>query len=644
MTALLRKDALWLLGLGAAGIFIGLVVMVDQAGAALWYRPDPLGGFGPGSLVFHWIAATVLGLCAGLIEETVRTHDYLRHRPVSHARLFWTRQLGGALVVLGWIVLLPGLHLAGTLLFHHDRPLVEPDRFWTYVNQGSVGLAFYGLGVLSAALVRRTLLAVVVAGALSLVMLAAFGLGFYASAKWSLPAASEWVIALGLGLVLTAVAGRLEREGRDLDRPVSRARLLATACSLVLVAAAGAMFLHVIQLDFRRDIVNDYPNIARRPDGKMVLMVEKGYIPSWATDDRHNRIEGSVEGAEVLFQPHPPRERRDEPLASHGRIFKGVRYQVVSCGIPGRCFVGSDGRLHVYRKRLGEDGPAIVQHVGKATGGTFSSRAQPVGYWGRVAVIADRQDGQIWRYDLDGRGPAFEPVPLPGGDRFVEDITWPMSDARLLNNELFGPGMTAVRGERGVYISEKGGFVVAPPPLVAAAARLERQRHRPTATVELRGPVSFDVSVPASDGGPVFTHAYGPYGLADKAIYGEMLALSLLRPPVLSTISLAFPRTPPALGNPTDEDARILLDPLVMLGNHWILVAHLLVTGLLVGLTLRRLGRLGVPGARRAGWAVAVATLGPAAYVVCRACETARAWQPLAAPEAKPALLIRSAA
>ncbi len=56
MRALLRKDAFWMLTMAVDGMVIGLVAMTSVSnGAGVWYRPDDK--FGPGSLVFFWIAA-----------------------------------------------------------------------------------------------------------------------------------------------------------------------------------------------------------------------------------------------------------------------------------------------------------------------------------------------------------------------------------------------------------------------------------------------------------------------------------------------------------------------------------------------------------------------------------------------------------
>jgi hypothetical protein len=121
-----------------------------------------------------------------------------------------------------------------------------------------------------------------------------------------------------------------------------------------------------------------------------------------------------------------------------------------------------------------------------------------------------------------------------------------------------------------------------------------------------------------------------------------MHGLSLLRPPALMVASLLFHRGGPDLG-PTDDDTRILLDPLVMLGARWVLALGLLLGAALAALAFRRLTRLGAPARRRVFWSVVVFLFGPAGFVVYRACEPARAWQPVPETVRQP-LLIQSAA
>jgi hypothetical protein len=218
---------------------------------------------------------------------------------------------------------------------------------------------------------------------------------------------------------------------------------------------------------------------------------------------------------------------------------------------------------------------------------------------------------------------------------------------------MFASHPVVLRGRRGLYVPEKDGFRVAPTEIQSAVEALDHRRQRPEATVELEGPVRFRVTLPASGNEPTFQHHYAPYTAAEKALSVQMHGLSLLRPPLLMAISLLFPRSLPAgvkgaaetVGsNPTDDDTRILLDPLVMLRARWVLLLNLLLGATLAALTLRRLGRLQVPAARRAFWTAVVLSFGPAGFLVYRASERDRAWQRPEPAAVKQPLLIQSAA
>jgi hypothetical protein len=640
MRALLRKDAAWLIAFAVGGLLIGLLVMAGS-GAELWFLPKQ--DFGPGALVFHWLASSLLGLWAGTIEELTRTREYLWHRPVSTARLFWIRQLGCALVLLTWIVVAPALHLVGTVLFDQDTALVEADRLWTFLDQGLVGVAFYGMGLFVAALVRRPLLAIVVATPVSLALLLLFGLSLYRPSPSLFVVHAQGAMAVGLGLVLVAAAQRLEGEGRDLDRPLSRLRMTAATAALVLVSLGVSAFLHIMQLDARRGIHRGYPKIARLPGGAPVLVAASDRGLSWRVDEYNRRVDGPVEDAQLVFAARGPLPLAvpAQPFAQEGTLSRGVRYQQVNCGVPARCFLGSDGLLHVYGFAV-DDAPSTIKHVGKETGDRFSTRAQVLGRWGRSAFIADPEDGGVWVYDFEGHRTGFTRIPLPGGDRFVEDLTELLRSPALASGELFTPRLL-VRGERALYLTDDSEFRPAPPALERAAARLEAWRQLAPPQVEVDGPVTLRVTLPASAGGPAFSHRYVPRTVAAKALHFQMQAVSLLRAPLLALTSAGVRLSPVPLGNPTDGDARILLDPVVMLGGTGILVVNLLLGLGLAALAWRRLGQLGAPAPRRGFWTATVFLFGIAGYVLYRTCENRRAWQPLEVAERRP-LLIQSAA
>jgi hypothetical protein len=611
-------------------------------GAGVWYRPDD--NFGPASLVFLWIGAGTLGLCAGLFEEATFTREYLVHRPVSASRLFWTRQLGCGLVLFTWIVVTPALHLPAMVLFHPNGPLVEPARYWSMLNYGSVGVAFYALTLFAATVVRRAVLSVVIAFALSLALVLFFGISLYSSHAPPLIFQLLAPISCALAAPMLWAALRLSREPRDLDRPSSTPRLAAVAGALVFFALAGSVFLHILQLDLRRDITRRYPKMARLPDGTPLLLVQKDYQAPWRVDERHRRLEGDAGPAETVFEPRAssPLHPGKRPFGAGGRPLWGVTYERVMCGIPANCFLGSDGRLHVYAYDR-DDGPALVQHLGKQTGEPFAPDAQAIGSWGRIALVGEPRDGTVWRYDLQRGGAGFEPAPLPNGDAFVEDLTEVIERPQAYV-PIFANNPMVLRGRRGIYVPEKQGFAVAPPEIQRAVQALDRRRQQPAVQVELAGPVRFRVTVPAAGGGTAFSHDYAPFTGAERALDVQMQGLSLLRPPLLVVASLFFPRQAPALGNPTDDDARILLDPLVMLRARWPLVLDLLLGAGLAALAFRRLGRLGVPRGRRAFWTALVLTFGPAGFVVYRACEGDRAWQALETAPAPRPLVIQSAA
>lgn len=647
MRALLRKDAIWMLTLAVDGMVIGFLAMTSVTNAAgVWYRPD--SDFGPGSLIFLWIAAGVLGLVAGLFEDVTSTREYLLHRPVSAARLFWTRQLGCALVLVTWIVVTPALHLGAILLFHHNAPLVEPGRYWSMLNAGSVGVAFYALTLFATTAVRRAVVSVVIAFALSLALLLFYGGALYGNHSLPLVARLLAPLSLALAAPLLLASQRLSREPRDVDQPGSRPRLAAAVGALLFFSLAGSAFLHILQLDLRRDITRRYPKMARLADGTPLLVAhkDKDYVPPWRVDERHRRIEGSAAQAELAFEPRvsSPLRSQKKPFGERGRwTVGGVRYERAYCGIPvAGCFLGSDGRLHLYGYDP-EDGPAPVYHLGKHTGEPFSAAAEVVGYWARFALITEPGDGSLWRFDFQRGGPGFVPAALPGGDAFAEDLTDIVEPASYV--PLFGPHPTVLRGRHGVYVLEKDRFQAAPPEIQSAVETLDRRRQRPEAQIEHRGPVRFRATLPAAGPEPAFSHDYAPYTLAEKALSLQMHALSLLRPPLLVLPSLLLPHVPAPQSNSTDDDARILLDPLVMLGARWVLALDLLLAAALATLTLRRLTRLRLPPTRRAFWSALVLAFGPAGFIVSLACERPRAWHPVEEPAtAKQPLIIQTAA
>jgi hypothetical protein len=629
MKALLRKDAPWLLGFAASGLVIHLLMLLDSFHAAeLWMEPEDR--FGPATLMVWWAAATLLGLCAGLIDEVFGARDYLVHRPVSPARLFWTRHLGGGLVLASWILLGPTLHLAVTRLIGEAGALVDRGRWWLYVRDGTPALVFYAAGVFSAALARRRVLALPLAALISVGVLALAVCGQFADEPWPVIAGGVVPLSIALAGLLLLLAFRLEREGRDRDRPASPIRLGATTVALLLASVGPLVAIYMTQGSALRDLLASYPVISRLDSGAPVLLGRHGNTFYWRVDDRHRPIEGATPHRVPDWDPYtllyPP--TRDEADLGRGHVFDGVRYWRIDCPRPMQCYLGSDGLVHLTGRRPGRPGfQPFARNLGKQGGARFSPRAQVLGHaFGGQAMLGDPDDGGVWTYDLARAEPAFTRVPVPTDDRFVTD-------------QSIGRMGVVIAGTRGLYQWGDDGFLPAP----SAWRHTQADSDRPPSLeprVEPLGPFSFRVTVPDFSG--TFSHLYAPYTLAEKMFVVYLAVPGLARPPLLSVLSLATAARPLARRGQEIQPA-VLLDPMVSRGAGGLVILDLALAAGLIALTWRRLRRLGTGLRRQLFWATIVGLLGVIGYLACRLLETSRAWREVEQEPARP-LLIRTVA
>jgi hypothetical protein len=620
--SLLRKDAAWLIGFALGGLLVELALQIDL-GAEVWIRPED--HFARRALLFFWIGATPLGLWAGLYEDFARTREYLLHRPVSHRRLFWTRQLGCALVMASWILLVPLLHLAVTTSDRADGALVDRSRLLLFFADGVPAVIFQAQAVFFATLVRRPVLAVPLALAGGLMMMAVFGAAQGAGVPWpvlSSPVAAA-ATALVLALALLMCAERQERQGRDADRPWSTARLARSGPALVVLVTLGvALLFRLTQYSAASGLTHLYPEMALAPDGQPFLLRRLSGNVAVRVDAQHRTVPGPVSVGLILYRPttilRPERDadwtlETAPSIGERGERFRGVRYQHVSCFLgreqEARCYVGSDGRVHLlrYQERPDQQGPFYFEHITKEGGRLFSPRAQVLGgSWGKVALIGDPEDGSVWAYDPEIDTGGFRRVELPGGDRFVRHVR----------------AGAAIQGARGFYVVTPQGRAEPAPPRLAK--QLEGAGPRPAqrgAQVQPLGVLRFAVSLPSARG---FRHEYRPYRLAEKAALLWVTAPSLLRSPALGLLSrFTEEGTDPARAD--NAGLAVFLDPVVRLSAP-LLALNALVALALAALTLRRLHRLRVPMTRRLLWTGTVLLAGAAGYACARAVETNRAW------------------
>jgi hypothetical protein len=656
MLALLRKDRYWMLGIGIAGLVIHLGAQLERTG--VWTRPD--NGFSSDGLMFLLISATPLGVTAALIDELIRTREYLQHRAVSHARLFWTRQLGCLLVVAAWIVLVPALHLALTVVVRQDSALIDGARYWTLVDEGTPAFVFYAVSYFCATLVRRLIWALPLA---ALAVACVFGFVVHRSEgddAWSRLPLTPICLLVSAGLLLAALVN--ERQGREADLPWTWPRLRSAGMVLLLIVVPGAAFgLRGVQNSLVDSLGDAYPQVARIAGGAPTLVAYRiGHRRPVLVDDQH-RIQADLprDSLATLWTSEYAVLRRPVPgpltfagVARRGRTFGGIRYTAIPCPYFLYCYVRSDGFVTVVRevdnlyKRLWGNPPGLTDlpegaHCLGRDGSDqpFAAGAMPIGnWWNGTAYVADPGTGQIWAADLNQARPAFARVDLPGADRFVADVT---DDSRFRPGGFGVAVAVVVAGRRGVYVpGDEGGWVPAPAAL-AKLASAETAARALSFAVDPIGPFSFALDVTDADQRVVLHHLYTPRTLLERAIAASITAGTLLRPPLFSAVSRVVPFTVHRTPGPM-----WVLDPLIPIASGWLLLANLLIGAALAALAQRRLARLGAPLDRRLTWTIAVVLGGVPAYVCARLIETRRAWQALPAAEVAPAaprLLIESA-
>jgi hypothetical protein len=622
--ALLRKDLPWAVLLASAGGLIHLMAQGSQHAADLWIYPEDQ--YGPVCLFFLAIAATLLGLLASLSEGLFQTEEYLRHRPVSPARLFWARQLAAAVPLATWVVLVPVVLLGATLLWRNDGALVEAGRLPRLIIEGLPALLFYGLGVFFGALTRRPVVALLLAAAavvLALVVLVLFTAGTVSALM--VPLAS--VGAALLGVLFLFAAERSARHAPDGDRPWPALRLRWGGPLLALLAAAaGSALVSVAQMSGRELLLEQYPVVVQRGDGAALARNEDHhrYPP---VDDRHRDLGAPAQrDAIVLWNPTwlEPNESnpfpRTDRFPGRGRALGGRLCARTGLGPELSVFLCSDGYAELIRT-AGHDeerGRAWRRTFARSDGKAFSPRALAVGEWFTpVLLVFEPEDQSLWLLDALAGEPGFRRIELPGGDRFVARAAAGSADAE----GPLGRPVLAVQGQRGIYVWQNESFVA--PPAGVRARPLP-----PRAVVPASPAVTFPLVLADETGRTVFQHQYRPHRAGEWAAAVATYAVALARPPLAALAGLAGDR----------ERAfvlrfALLWDPVVAAGDRLVLVPLAVVALLLGWVTRRRLNALGASAARRRFWVGAVLLGGLPVFLCHRVVEGRRAWAAL--PEEK---------
>ncbi len=636
---LLKKDAVILGSLFAAGIVAHFALYVDWGFERLWVWPDQRLFWNASAL--HYIFGIALGLMVTLRDEVTRTQEFLWHRPVSRKLVFGTRTLTGIGIMLCWLVLSLWAEWLIEGWGNPNKLIAEGSRAWTYLAYGTVTFSSFAAACFAATwpghwILRFTLGATPAV----LILVACFGEPIPARPQ-------DHPTALALSQFLASVlllyaAWRNEVAGRDPDHPIP-GPALRWSVSIAALAACVLWSLGVaeVQGEYGNSARRWYPEIARSTDGSYYL---RGLNPETWPDvyehmvfDSQHRVVGPAPELDdeqpLPWSPH--RSLRAGTLDLHPPLSRGL-IEVGRTNFYVRCFLDlDDGQAFVVTisgRGRPEHQPSR-RSLGKGTGGKrFSPRARALGNtWDQLAMVWD-QDG-IWAYDLNSAADHFHHVPLPGGDRVVNwamqsevEGTWTthQDDTRLL-----------VLGEKATYAWTGTEFVRAEP------SRLPLwSRPRVEAVVARMDPFTFTAEVHGSGGQTVFNHHYALHTWREKLPATVVFLGSLLRMPVLQVQSFLAPQGRFSFHRSATTDP--------LLAGHrrfWLLGSNLLLAAVLVVLAVGRLRRLGAPRGRVLCWSMAVAAGGLPLFLYCRLVETDRAWRRVAIlkPEELPSMWIRSA-
>ena len=627
MNALLRKDLPWMLFFLIGGT-AGMVGVLCSSTFIYTFVVTP----GHREELFHvaWSCGLGLGVVAACFDEALGVREFLACRPVSAGAVLGSRLLGCLLVLAGWFVLVPFVAYLLMALFDSSW---EPGWFrqlpsiWgamvPAVSMCAVGLCAGGLPF--PWWVRLLCLPLLVVIPFSMI---------YSCERESDPGFSRtsWPAFVGGHLALTAVAVALAWLGRgrvgDRDRPAGAAvRWRAIAPMLGVVAVAAAIVLRLLEGTAVDRLHAAWPRLVLAGD-KPVLAVRSDWDGPWTVVDAAHQPTGERLtpgqwlgrfGLRVdvdLLRVEAPRE--------WGSRSSGVRQE-------GWLWVEEDGTAFWKRR---DAGLRLVER--EATSPHFGTNAWVVtldGPEGRSAVVGQPGDAEVWLFDPAAE--RFVRVPLPDGD-LVAARQWqhgttsePVSDAAVLPAK----DEDLVRGQRFGYAlrDQRLVKVVRPVPHPPDPDDRLHERQRFLDFDCVGGTVEYDLGA----GMAPFRHRFEPRTATERTFAASASLLSAMRPPLLQILTGALAVPPMSWGagvTPSPERplpgwVTMLLDPLVMIGARWWLVAASIALAVLVAwATRRRLRRRGVDAATLRFWTVAVVLLGPVGAWVAIACERRRAW------------------
>jgi hypothetical protein len=616
MIVLWRKDLPWLLVLGLGGALALALSIAERGFLEVFVLP-------PHRLeLAHWLAGSlglVLGVVAVVWDDVLGTREYLRQRPIAASRLAWSPMLACVAVLALWAVLVPVL----AWLFAALSSGIFAPTHWRGLPEIELTLAYAwpaaAIGTLCGALPVSPFVRLVAMAAL----VAVVGCGIDAAAHrengTTAPVAFGALCGLGAA-VLFAIGTHVRSWRHDPDRPWPAATRLVVGGMLVLVvglASAGAVALgqHNALASLRRA----YPEPVEL-DGRVVLARRTDDYQRWQpVDAQHAPVGDPVDrdGITPISSRWHGRLYRLELEAPRWHEWRGAGWFRRGASL----LLDETGVAWIHDVDAGIHRTGIGAELQPLPRDCSMARLDVIGQAPGVqrTVVGHAETGGLWW--LDAKSDRFEALPLPDGDRFVEfereaRERFVGGDAAPRIAELFdkGTSLQCVRGERGSYVLADAGWQ-----RVELAVRDRRAVPAPR-TLAIAGddPLTFSISIAATDAAPAFSHDYAPRTAIERGFAAIAMGASLLRPALLQAASW--------LWSPRDAATSPWSDPLLAGGRRWwLLVACFGCAAGCVWHVRRWLRRWGADERTVRFWTVVVAGTGLVGVLVTEFCERPRA-------------------
>jgi len=601
--ALIRKDCFWLLGFLAAGALLAGGFFLGQGIAMfvyVWERQYEDLAF------FLWVPALLLGAATVLRESLSRTDDFLRHRPVSATRIYWTRTLGALAVLLLWVPLAAAAALLVGSLEPAGLAALDPRSVQGIVAvEAELAFAF-ALPVFALSLPAPWGWRLISGTTLWCAELLLLGL-----VGGDEPSLATFVLVrVGSALVLLAGARVAQRRLRDADLPVpaSAQRWIAP------VAVSGALLLGLlvtggVQRGALDGVAGSRPRIVRFHDELLLAYpgIDRERMHR-IFDERGRPTERRiphVDDMEWTGVPRPP-SPETESLRSTLQRRESLTARRLGGDVCWFFVTRDDGRLEwvlVGSERRNRGWLARPDGRPFSPDSLFfeTDRDSETADF----FVVDPEDGGVWELSREVP-PRLEAAPLPGGDRALGSG---------------GRQLTVLGGERSGWRWAGSGWESAPlVPDVGTSLVTE---------VVSDDALRPEVLVRGANGASL-GHRYTLVSAREKVWAGVAMLMSVMRPPpsALLGASVDYPTAHERAG----AGRAWLFDPLIGGGYRWLVVPNVTLVAFLAWRTWRELRRRGASARRSSAWALAILVSGVFAASACAALETRRAWSRPAKP------------